>query len=186
MARDTVGYRAAQQRIREDAAAESAPPNAAFNLIRGLFGQVDVLRRAQGNLVGAFGLNPSECVYRIIASGPYWRLRDYGNDATSRSVLIVAAPIKRPYIWDLTPSTSAIRYCLEAHLHVHLLEWLPASPGTGNNGLDEYARDFQLYRAVIGRRPRRKAISDRALPWRHSCGNILRLRPCKCSRARAP
>ena len=129
-----------QQRIREHAVAEGAPPDVAFNLIRGLFGPVDVLRRAQGNLLGAFGLNPSECVYRIIASGPYWRLRDYGNDATSRSALIVAAPIKRPYIWDLTPSTSAIRYCLEAHLHVYLLEWLPASPGTGNNGLVEYAR----------------------------------------------
>jgi polyhydroxyalkanoate synthase len=84
------------QRIREHAVAEGAPPDAAFNLVRCLFEQVDVLRRAQGNLVGAFGLNPSECVYRIIASGPYWRLRDYGNDATSRSVLIVAAPIKRP------------------------------------------------------------------------------------------
>jgi polyhydroxyalkanoate synthase len=39
-------------------------------------------------------------------------------------VLIVAAPIKRPYIWDLTPAVSAIRYCLGAGLRVYLLERL--------------------------------------------------------------
>ena len=75
-----------------------------IDFIRAFFGTVDVLRRTQGNLVAAFGLDPSECAYRIVASGPYWRLRDYGKHATSHSLLIVAAPIKRPYIWDLTPS----------------------------------------------------------------------------------
>ena len=73
----------------------------------------------------------------VIASGPYWRLRDYGSHETSQSLLIVAAPVKRPYIWDLAPSVSAIRYCLREGLHVHLLEWLPASRHTSNNGLDE-------------------------------------------------
>src|SRR5208283_5542638 len=53
---------------------------------------------------------------------------------------IVAAPIKLPYIWDLAPSSSAIRYCLKEGLRVRLLEWLPASLTTGNNGLAEYAR----------------------------------------------
>ena len=56
------------------------------------------------------------------------------------SLLIVAAPIKRPYIWDLSPSASAIQYCLAEGLHVYLLEWMPASRTGGNNGLDEYAR----------------------------------------------
>jgi polyhydroxyalkanoate synthase len=54
-------------------------------------------------------------------------------------VLIVAAPIKRPYIWDLAPTRSAIRYCLNQHLSVYLLEWLPPARGQGSSGLDAYA-----------------------------------------------
>ena len=72
--------------------------------------------------------------------GSFWRLRDYGKDSATQGVLIVAAPIKRPYIWDLAPSSSAIRYCLKEGLRVRLLEWLPASRTTGANGLAEYAQ----------------------------------------------
>ena len=54
-------------------------------------------------------------------------------------MLIVAAPIKRPYIWDLTPSVSAIRYCLRRGLRIYLLEWLPDGPRNESVGLDEYA-----------------------------------------------
>jgi polyhydroxyalkanoate synthase len=97
----------------------------------------DVLRSAQGEVLAAFGLGPNECPYRIIASGLYWRLRDYAGDASANALLVVAAPIKRPYIWDLAPSVSAIRRCLRQRLHVFLLEWLPASSRSGNIGLDE-------------------------------------------------
>ena len=103
------------------------------------FGVIDLIRRAQGHAFGAFfGLDPIESPYRVILSGPFWRLRDYSEHDTAQSLLIVAAPIKRPYIWDLAPSTSAIRYILGQGLHVHLLEWLPASQTTGINGLNEY------------------------------------------------
>jgi polyhydroxyalkanoate synthase len=108
-------------------------------LFRAQFAIDDVLRRIQGDTFGAFGLDPSECSYRVVASNSYWRLRDYGNQDASMSLLIVAAPIKRPYIWDLSPSTSAICYCLGQGLHVYLLEWIPPSPVGGNNGLDQYA-----------------------------------------------
>lgn len=114
--------------------------NAAMDaVIRAQFGIIDALRRLQGNAVAAFGLGPDECRYQIIASGSHWRLRDYGDRDASRSMLIVAAPIKRPYIWDLTPSVSAIRYCLRGDLHVYLLEWMPASQYTSDKGIDEYA-----------------------------------------------
>lgn len=106
---------------------------------RAQFGMTDVIRRAQGDAVAAFGLGPDECPYQIIASGSHWRLRDYGVHNASRTVLIVGTPIKRPYIWDLVPSASAIRYCLRQDLHVHLLEWMPASPRTNRNALDECA-----------------------------------------------
>ena len=106
-------------------------------LNRASFATVDVLRRALGHALGAFGLDPDECPYRIVGFGPHWRLRDYGGHDRSLSLLIVATPIKRAYIWDLAPFVSAVRYCIRAGLHVHLLEWMPASQQ--NNGLDEYA-----------------------------------------------
>ena len=124
-------------------AVQTRPPSADAkldDLSRAPFGLMDILRRAEGDAFGAFGLDPSECPYRVIASASYWRLRDYGTDESSAALLVVAAPIKRPYIWDLSPSASAIRYCLEQGLHVFLLEWLPALRGMGNNGLDEYAQ----------------------------------------------
>lgn len=119
--------------------AQSIPIDAALDACWFQFGIADILRRAQGHAFGAFGLNPNECPYQVIASGPFWRLRDYTKHDTAQSLLIVAAPIKRPYIWDLAPTASAIRFCLGQDLHVHLLEWLPASRTTGNNGLTEYA-----------------------------------------------
>jgi len=73
-------------------------------LRRAQFDINDILRRAQGDVVGAFGLDPQESPHQIITSGAHWRLRDYGGNDRSRSLLIIAAPIKRPYIWDLTPS----------------------------------------------------------------------------------
>jgi len=129
-----------RQRLREGSVpTHNTPIDTALDAFRTVFGAVDVLRRVQRDAIASFGLGPSECAYRVVASAPYWRLRDYGGQETSRSLFIVAAPIKRPYIWDLAPSVSAIRYCLRAGLHVYLLEWLPASRHTSNNGLTECA-----------------------------------------------
>jgi len=107
-------------------------------LRRAQFGLTDVVRRAQGSALGVFGLDPVECSYRVVGSGSCWRLRDYGDAGhdNTPTVLIVAAPIKRPYIWDLAPSVSMIRYCLRQRLHAYLLEWMPASRHTENSGLD--------------------------------------------------
>ena len=123
---------------------------------RAPFAVLDILRRAQGDALAAFGLGPREYPYRIVASGPHWRLRDYaGRDAAS--LLIVAAPIKRPYIWDLEPSVSAIRYCLREGLQVYLLEWMPASRVSQDNGLDEYTDAISECVARISRQnPRTK------------------------------
>ena len=101
-------------------------------LRRAQFDVSDILRRAQGDVVGAFGLDPQESPYQIITSRAHWRLRDYAGDDRSRPLLITAASIKRPYIWDLAPSISAIRFCLHQGLSVQLLEWMPASPNAGN------------------------------------------------------
>jgi polyhydroxyalkanoate synthase len=129
---------------------------------------IDILRRAQGDALGALGLDPNECTYRIVASGGHWRLRRYG-DRDTLSLLIVAAPIKRPYIWDLAPSVSAIRYCLQQRWNVYLLEWMPASRRTGNNGIDEYVQAISESVATISG----KVIGARPFLMGHSLGGTL-------------
>jgi polyhydroxyalkanoate synthase subunit PhaC len=109
----------------------------------------DVLRRAQSEAIGAFGLNPQECPYRIVASGAHWYLRDYAAQPTSPSLLILAAPIKRPYIWDLAPSVSAVSRCLREGLHVYLLEWAYETGRIQNCGLDEHAKAVAECVAII-------------------------------------
>ncbi|HET9686521.1 MAG TPA: alpha/beta fold hydrolase [Pseudolabrys sp.] len=118
---------------------------------RALFLMSDLLRRAQGQTLEAFGLGPQECPYKVLASGAFWRLRDYGKPAHAQSVLIVAAPIKRAYIWDLAPSASAIHYILHQGFNVHLLEWLPVE-GNDGNGLAEYAESISECVATISSR----------------------------------
>src|SRR5271165_5523945 len=87
---------------RTSVTAQSVPIDAALDGIRRVqFETADILRRAQGRTLQAVGFGPDECPYRVIASGPFWLLRDYGKDSATQSVLIVAAPIKRAYIWDL-------------------------------------------------------------------------------------
>jgi polyhydroxyalkanoate synthase subunit PhaC len=73
---------------------------------------IDTLRQIQGDGLGRLGLGPTECRYRIVATGARWRLRAYVGGSAGPSLLIVAAPIKRPYIWDLADSVSVVRRCL--------------------------------------------------------------------------
>ena len=136
---------------------------------RASFGAIDVFRRIQGDTLALFGVAPKECAHQISASGPFWRLRDYGGRRGALRFLIVAAPIKRPYIWDLAPKVSAVRHCLENGLHVYLLEWLPASGTTGDNGIAEYANAIRDCAAKIAK------DSDGVPPFAigHSLGGTL-------------
>lgn len=101
---------------------------------------LDWLRRAQGDFLAAAGFGPAECPYRVIASGPHWRLRDY-RGVGPHPLLVVAAPIKHPYLWDLTPAVSAVRLCLRHGLRVCLLEWVAPREDTPPLGLEDYARE---------------------------------------------
>jgi polyhydroxyalkanoate synthase len=65
-------------------------------------------------------------------------------------VLVVAAPIKRPYIWDIAPSVSAIRHCIGSDLRVYLLEWLPASGKTCQVGIAECVEAISNSLETIG------------------------------------
>jgi polyhydroxyalkanoate synthase len=85
-------------------------------------------------------------------------------------LLIIAAPIKRPYIWDLAPSASAVRLCLRNHLRVYLLEWMPPSRGDKSAGLADYA-GRSIAEAV--RRVSRETGGARPFLMGHSLGGTL-------------
>ena len=134
------------------------------------FAMMDALRRTQGNALGAFGFGPAECAERVLASGRHWRLHAYSAARRGLPVLIVTAPIKRPYIWDLAPTRSAIRYCLNEQLSVYLLEWLTPASGQGSAGLAAYAGEAIsecLARAV------RDAGGEQLFLMGHSLGGTL-------------
>jgi polyhydroxyalkanoate synthase len=84
-------------------------------------------------------------------------------------VLIVAAPIKRPYIWDLAPSVSAVGCCLREGFHVYLLEWVPEAGRTQNSGLNEHAKAIAECVAMITR----DAEGKRPYLIGHSLGGTL-------------
>jgi polyhydroxyalkanoate synthase len=137
--------------------------------LRAQFAMTYLVRRAQGDALRALGLNPEECPYRVVASGPYWRLRDYAGHHMSPSLLIVAAPIKRAYIWDLAPPVSAISYLLGEGLRAYLLEWMPADVGTCNHALDEYTGAVSECVAKVAG----EAQDTRPLLIGHSLGGTL-------------
>lgn len=104
------------------------------------FAEMDRLRRLQGSVLDGLGLGPRETPFDVIHERPGLRLRRYGAGAAGRApLLIVPAPIKRPYIWDLTPRRSVVRRALERGLGVYLVEWTEPGAGPDAPGLAAYA-----------------------------------------------
>ncbi|HEX2134417.1 MAG TPA: alpha/beta fold hydrolase [Microvirga sp.] len=101
----------------------------------------DEVRRQIGRGLGGLGLGPRETPHRVLADFPGARLRAYHDRdrAGGPALLIVPAPFKRAYIWDLLPSVSVVRRCLERGLRVYLLEWLTPTAQEDDFGLGEYA-----------------------------------------------
>ena len=110
-----------------------------------MFLMLDALRRQRGLLLEALGFGPQEAPYRIIAEQSAMRLRAYGREApqTGPVVLIISAPFKRSYIWDVRPDVSVVRRCQEQGLGVFLLEWRILSPGE-DLGLEDFAENLPL------------------------------------------
>jgi len=88
------------------------------------FDLLDQCRRLQGRGFDRLGLGPIESAYRVIHESEGLRLRDYGGVASSSPpLLIVPAPIKQPYIWDLAPERSVVRHALAQQLRIYLVDW---------------------------------------------------------------
>lgn len=140
---------------------------AAFGYLQ--FSVIDALRRMQGDALAAAGYGPIESSHQIIGASSFWRLRDYCSSNEGRPVLIVPAPIKRPYIWDLAPRISVIGFCLGSGLRVFMLEWLPASGATCNVGIAEYVAAIAHSLEVIENR----SNHEKPVLMGHSLGGTL-------------
>jgi polyhydroxyalkanoate synthase len=84
--------------------------------------------------------------------------------------LLVPAPIKTAYIWDLAPDSSVVERCLDAGLQTYLVEWHRPQPGDESLGFDDYA-DTALAQCVeaIERETGRKPVFVAG----HSLGGTL-------------
>jgi polyhydroxyalkanoate synthase subunit PhaC len=137
------------------------------------FGVLDALRRGQGVAADRAGVGPEETEWREAAAWPGARLRAYGG-GEGPPLLIVPAPFKRAYIWDLTPSVSVVQAAMRAGFRVHLLEWLPAG-GDGAAealGLEDFA--LRLPEAALDA-VAAETGADRAALLGHSLGGTLAL-----------
>lgn len=107
-----------------------------------LYAMLDQARREAGRAIERAGFGPVETPFHIVTETPCARLRTYQQTRKplvgGPVLLVVPAPIKRAYIWDLLPEVSVIRQCLGCGLRVYLLEWLDPSPSEHGLGLAEY------------------------------------------------
>jgi polyhydroxyalkanoate synthase subunit PhaC len=99
--------------------------------------QMDRMRQARGNMLDRFGFAPKESPYTVLHVEPGVTLRKYNSENDGGpAVLLVPAPIKKAYIWDLTPEVSVVQRWLEQGYQVYLAEWTPDA-GT-DVGLGDY------------------------------------------------
>lgn len=105
------------------------------------FALLDALRRSAARAADAAGQGPLRAPSRIVAEAGPMRVRAYQpRDASAGPVLVlIPAPIKRSYIWDLRPEVSVVRRCLARRLRVYMLEWLDPRPEDDGLGLADYA-----------------------------------------------
>ncbi len=105
----------------------------------------DLARRQTGILLDTLGFHPQPSPFRIAHRRQTMTLRAYGQpDPAKPLLLIVPAPIKRSYVWDLTPQNSVIRACLKRGLGVYLVHWEPPQPANRGLGLSTYADKLLL------------------------------------------
>ena len=108
-----------------------------------LYDQIDEMRRALGASLDAARIGVRESVYRVVLRDNGFALRCYSPaDSIGPALLLVPAPIKAPYIWDVLPRASVVQQCVEAGFQVFVVEWRPPEIKQEHFGLAEYADRF--------------------------------------------
>jgi polyhydroxyalkanoate synthase len=100
---------------------------------------MDRSRQEKGKRLEQAGHGPQETPSTVIFSETGLSLRRYEPaQANGPAVLLVPAPIKRAYIWDLAPDISVVQRWQERGYRVYLAEWLPMPDGDPDVGLGDY------------------------------------------------
>jgi len=139
-----------------------------------VFEQLDRSRRWLGELLDLLGCCTQETPSRVAFQEPGVTLRSYSSlQAVGPVLLVVPAPIKRPYIWDLLPSVSVVQRCLHGGLRVYLTQWERPGEAEQGFGLAEYADRLILdcLRAIaVESREPQVFLAGHSLgaPWRPS------------------
>ena len=107
------------------------------------FVAADEMRRWHGRVLDLW-LARTETPSLLVLEQSGVKLRDYGKEGNGPSLLIIPAPIKKPYIWDLTPEASSVLACLNARLRVYIMEWGEMPPDGPDDGLAVYANELIL------------------------------------------
>jgi polyhydroxyalkanoate synthase subunit PhaC len=109
------------------------------------FDQLDQLRRFRGKLLDRLGKGPRKTPSRKVFRKPVLTLQAYASSRNDGPVvLIVPAPIKRSYIWDLTPETSVVQQFARNGISVYLAQWEEPGVDEQTYGLAEYADQLLL------------------------------------------
>jgi polyhydroxyalkanoate synthase len=137
--------------------------------------QMDRSRQARGQMLERAGYGPKPTPSTILHAEAGLNLRRYGGDAgDGPPVLIVPAPIKRSYIWDLAPEVSVVQRWLEHGYRVYLAEWVPPGEGNEDFGLADYAgRLLNVSRQVIAADAGSDKPADKPVIAGHSLGGML-------------
>jgi len=110
-----------------------------------MYDHLDRLRRARGRWLDMAGLAPIETPSRVVFSAPPVTLKAYAEASASGPVLlIVPAPIKRAYLWDLAPQVSVVRHCLRRGIRPYLIQWERPGADDQHLGLEAYADTYLL------------------------------------------
>lgn len=140
--------------------------------------QMDRSRRARGQMLDRAGYGPRPTPSTILHAEPGLNLRRFdAPDEDAPPVLLVPAPIKRAYIWDLAPEVSVVRRWLERGYRVYLVEWAPLDGD--QDGIVDKGQDFGLAdyadRLLVACRQAIAADGAREKPViaGHSLGGIL-------------
>lgn len=132
--------------------------------------QMDRSRQARGRMLERAGYGPQETASVVLHAETGLRVLRYGEAGAGPAVLLVPAPIKRSYIWDLAPQVSVVRRWLEHGYRVYLAQWLPVPDESEHFGLDDYGErllDVCRRVAAADSGEQRMAVAG------HSLGGIL-------------
>jgi len=96
------------------------------------FRRMDQQRRWQGRLLDLLGFGPRQQPGRTILRQPGMQLNAYTEAADAGPVvLLVPAPIKRAYLWDLAPGASVVERLLAGGVRPYLVHWEEPDPQSG-------------------------------------------------------